>query len=287
MKTRILSATPITEHRYSELRNLIHSTKQRPPKLAIIQVGNDKASTSYIKAKAKAARSIGAEFDHIHLEADCSAEIFLTSVKMASENPLIDGLLVQLPLPDHLRELNFIDLINPRKDVDGLHPRNIFSLYTGKIESDNPVACTPLGIVNLLKYYNVEIKGKTFCIVGRSLIVGKPLQMLLQAHHATTILCNTQTSNLAELINTSDVLILATGQAQHFDQQLINKKSLVVIDVGINKDSEHKLCGDVHFNNVAPLVKAITPVPGGVGPMTVLSLMENLVKIWRKGLLNE
>ncbi|MCR4930021.1 MAG: bifunctional methylenetetrahydrofolate dehydrogenase/methenyltetrahydrofolate cyclohydrolase FolD [Lachnospiraceae bacterium] len=243
--------------------------------LAVIQVGEDPASSVYVNNKKKACEYIGANSLSYNLPEDSTQEELLKIIDDLNNDPKVDGILVQLPLPKHFDEDEVIRRINPDKDVDGFHPINVGRLSIGE---KGFVSCTPAGIIELLKRSNVEIEGKECVIIGRSNIVGKPMSMLMLRENATVTVCHSRTKNLKEVTKRADILIVAIGKPKMIDASYV-KDGAVVIDVGIHRpdpDSK-KLCGDVDFESVEPIAGKITPVPGGVGPMTIAMLMSNLV----------
>ena len=243
--------------------------------LAVIQVGEDPASSVYVNNKKKACEYIGANSLSYNLPEDSTQEELLKIIDDLNNDPKVDGILVQLPLPKHFDEDEVIRRINPDKDVDGFHPINVGRLSIGE---KGFVSCTPAGIIELLKRSNVEIEGKECVIIGRSNIVGKPMSMLMLRENATVTVCHSRTKNLKEVTKRADILIVAIGKPKMIDASYV-KDGAVVIDVGIHRpdpDSK-KLCGDVDFESVEPVAGKITPVPGGVGPMTIAMLMSNLV----------
>lgn len=244
-------------------------------KLVVIQVGNDPASTTYVKNKERACEEIGIKFEKIHFyfPDQVSQTILLEYIKRLNEDKNVDGILVQLPLPSHIDEKIILNAIAPEKDVDGFHPINVGKLSIGE---NSCVPCTPLGIIELLKRSNIEIDGKECVIVGRSNIVGKPIAQLMLANNATVTITHSHTHNLKEVCKRADILIVAIGKAKFITREYV-KDGAVVIDVGINRDENNKLCGDVDFNDVKDVASAITPVPGGVGAMTVAMLMKNVI----------
>ena len=248
--------------------NLIYS-----PHLAIIRVGNDPASATYVKNKTKASQEVGIEVEDIHLT-ECTQESLESLIENLNYEETVDGILVQLPLPSYLDSDKILNLINPKKDVDGFTDINMGKLFANK---KCTVACTPAGIMRLLDEYNIEIEGKKVVIVGRSNIVGKPMAALMLNRNATVTICHSKTKNLKEECLQADILIVAIGRPKFITADMV-KEGAVVIDVGINRDENNELCGDVDFENVAPKCSFITPVPGGVGPMTVAMLMKNIVK---------
>ena len=243
--------------------------------LAVIQVGEDPASSVYVNNKKKACEYIGANSLSYNLKEDSTQEELLKLIDDLNNDDKVNGILVQLPLPKHFDEDEVIRRINPDKDVDGFHPINVGRLSIGE---KGFVSCTPAGIIQLLKRSNVEIEGKECVIIGRSNIVGKPMSMLMLRENATVTICHSRTKNLSEVTKRADILIVAIGKPKMIDASYV-KEGAVVIDVGIHRvdpDSK-KLCGDVDFESVEPVAGMITPVPGGVGPMTIAMLMSNLV----------
>ncbi|MBP5528829.1 MAG: bifunctional methylenetetrahydrofolate dehydrogenase/methenyltetrahydrofolate cyclohydrolase FolD [Lachnospiraceae bacterium] len=243
--------------------------------LAVIQVGEDPASSVYVSNKKKACEYIGANSLSYNLKEDSTQEELLKLIDDLNNDEKVNGILVQLPLPKHFNEDEVIRRINPDKDVDGFHPINVGRLSIGE---KGFVSCTPAGIIQLLKRSNVEIEGKECVIIGRSNIVGKPMSMLMLRENATVTVCHSRTKNLREVTKRADILIVAIGKPKMIDASYV-KEGAVVIDVGIHRvdpDSK-KLCGDVDFDSVEPVAGKITPVPGGVGPMTIAMLMSNLV----------
>ena len=243
--------------------------------LAVIQVGEDPASSVYVNNKKKACEYIGANSLSYNLPEDSTQEELLKIIDDLNNDPKVDGILVQLPLPKHFDEDEVIRRINPDKDVDGFHPINVGRLSIGE---KGFVSCTPAGIIELLKRSNVEIEGKECVIIGRSNIVGKPMSMLMLRENATVTVCHSRTKNLKEVTKRADILIVAIGKPKMIDASYV-KDGAVVIDVGIHRPDpdSRKLCGDVDFESVEPIAGKITPVPGGVGPMTIAMLMSNLV----------
>ncbi len=279
MTPQILTAAPVVEKIKEEL--LVRCKKLKDagitPTMSVVLVGSNPASLSYIKNKRKLCEEIGGEFQLHQLPEDISIKQFLEELDRLNQNPRIHGIIIQLPVSPHLRKANISELILPQKDIDGFHPDNTKMLYRGEVDSHLLLPCTPKGIVNLLNFYKIPIAGSNILVIGRSLIVGKPLSMLLTNLNATVTLAHTHTKDLEGFTKTADIIISAVGipnfiNAHHFS----NEKKPIVIDVGINS-LDNKITGDVTFNEVKPLVRAISPVPGGVGPMTVISLIENLI----------
>ena len=245
--------------------------------LAVIQVGNDPASTVYVGNKKKACEYIGIRSLAYELPEETTEEELLNLVRDLNAREDVHGNLVQLPLPAHINEDKVIQTISPLKDVDGFHPQSVGALSIGQ---KGFVSCTPAGVIELLKRSGVEIEGKECVIVGRSNIVGKPMALLMLRENATVTICHSRTKNLKEVTKRADILIVAIGKPKFIDESYV-KDGAVVIDVGIHRDENNKLCGDVNFASVEPKVSAITPVPGGVGPMTIAMLMNNCVEAKR------
>lgn len=241
--------------------------------LAVIQVGNDPASSVYVGNKKKACAYIGIDSLSYELPEDTTQEDLLDLVKALNADKKVNGILVQLPLPQHIDEETIIQTISPDKDVDGFHMRNVGALCVG---SKGFVSCTPLGIIQLLKRSGVEIAGKHCVVIGRSNIVGKPMSLLLLRENGTVTVCHSRTQDIKEITKQADILVVAIGKPKFVDESYV-KEGAVVIDVGIHRDENNKLCGDVDFEKAAPHTSAITPVPGGVGPMTIAMLMYNCV----------
>lgn len=241
--------------------------------LAVIQVGNDKASSVYVGNKKKACEYIGIHSLSYELEEDTTEEELLELIQKLNGDDRVNGILVQLPLPEHIDEDKVIETIDAKKDVDGFHPMSVGALSIGK---KGFISCTPYGIIELLQRSGTEIDGKECVVIGRSNIVGKPMSMLLLRENATVTVAHSHTKNLKEVAKRADILIVAIGRPQFIDHEYV-KEGAVVIDVGIHRDENNKLCGDVNYEDVFPHVSAITPVPGGVGPMTIAMLMKNCV----------
>lgn len=242
--------------------------------LAVIQVGCDPASSVYVGNKKKACAYIGIESRSYELLEETTEEELLALVAKLNADDTVHGILCQLPLPKHICEDHIIKAISPHKDVDGFHPQNVGALVIGQ---QGFVSCTPAGIIELLHRSNIQIDGKHCVVVGRSNIVGKPMALLMLRENATVTVCHSHTKNLQEICKEADILIVAIGKPKFIDHTYI-KEGAVVIDVGIHRDEANKLCGDVDFDDVAGHTSAITPVPGGVGPMTIAMLMKNCVE---------
>ncbi|MCR5798102.1 bifunctional methylenetetrahydrofolate dehydrogenase/methenyltetrahydrofolate cyclohydrolase FolD [Eubacterium xylanophilum] len=241
--------------------------------LAVILVGDDPASAVYVGNKKKACEYIGIKSLSYELPADTTEEKLLGLIDELNNRDDVDGILVQLPLPKHLDEDKVIKAISPIKDVDGFHPQSVGALSIGQ---PGFVSCTPAGIIQLLKRSDVEIDGKECVIIGRSNIVGKPMSLLMLRENATVTVCHSHTKNLEEVAKRADILIVAIGKPLFVDDKFV-KEGAVVIDVGIHRKEDGKLCGDVDFEKVEKVASAITPVPGGVGPMTIAMLMNNCI----------
>ena len=244
--------------------------------LAVIQVGNDKASSVYVGNKKKACEFIGIRSLAYELDENTTQEELLSLIKELNQREDVNGILVQLPLPKHIDEDMVIETIDAKKDVDGFHPMSVGALSIGK---KGFISCTPYGIIELLKRSNIEIDGKECVVVGRSNIVGKPLAALFLLENATVTICHSKTENIKKITQQADIVVAAIGKAKYFNGEYFNN-NVVVIDVGINRDPiTKKVCGDVDFESVKEKVAAITPVPGGVGPMTVMMVMKNLISL--------
>lgn len=242
--------------------------------LAVIQVGNDPASSVYVRNKKNACAYIGIESLAYELPEDTTEEALLGLIEELNQRTDVNGILVQLPLPAHINENKVIQAIDPKKDVDGFHPQSVGALCIGQ---PGFVSCTPAGIIQLLKRSGIEMDGKHCVVVGRSNIVGKPMSLLMLRENATVTICHSHTKDLKAMCREADILICAIGKPLFFTSEYI-KEGAFVIDVGIHRNAQNKLCGDVDFDDVVDKVSAITPVPGGVGPMTIAMLMYNCVR---------
>lgn len=250
---------------------LIRSGKE--PCLAVILVGNDPASSIYVNNKKKACEYCNIKSLSYELDENTTEKELLDLIEKLNNDPSVDGILVQLPLPKHIDEDKVIAAIDPLKDVDGFHIKNVGALCIGKPVL---VSCTPAGVIELLKRSNVEISGKRCVVVGRSNIVGKPMALLMLSENATVTICHSRTKDLEAVCKEADILIVAIGKPRFIDSKYV-KDGAVVIDVGIHRDENNKICGDVNFDDVKEKVSKITPVPGGVGPMTIAMLMSNVI----------
>ena len=273
---QIIDGKKIAQEIKEELREKVAAWKEQGKHfcLAVIQVGNDPASSVYVGNKKKACAYIGIDSLSYELSEETSQQELLELVEKLNVDDKVNGILVQLPLPKQIDEHKIIQAIAPDKDVDGFHKKNVGALCVG---SKGYVSCTPLGIIQLLKRSKVEIEGKNCVVIGRSNIVGKPMALLLLRENGTVTVCHSRTQNIKEITKQADILIVAVGKPQFIDDSYV-KEGAVVIDVGIHRDANNKLCGDVDFEKVAPHTSAITPVPGGVGPMTIAMLMYNCVQ---------
>lgn len=264
----------VAQKRKDELKIKIDELKnnhKRLPKLTVILVGEDQASQTYVRNKDRACQYVGMLSDIIKLDAKTSEEKLVQVIESLNQDDTVDGILVQLPLPSHINEDKIINLIDPGKDVDGFHPLNVAKLVLGE---QGLVPCTPQGMMVLLNEIQYDLTGKEVVVVGRSNIVGKPVALLCLHQHATVTIAHSRTKNLPALCQRADVLIAAIGRPRFFNKDYI-KPGAVVLDVGINRDENNKLCGDVDYEDVKDMVSYITPVPGGIGPMTIAMLMEN------------
>lgn len=244
------------------------------PGLAVILVGNDPASQIYVRNKQKACEEVGFHAFEYRLNENSTQEQLLDLIGVLNKDNKVHGILVQLPLPDHIDPQTVINTISPEKDVDAFHPINVGKIMLGDYEF---LPCTPAGVMELIDSTGMEISGKNCVVVGRSNIVGKPMAMLLLHRNATVTICHSRTKNLAEVCAGADILVSAVGKA-HFITADMVKEGAMVIDVGMNHDENGKLCGDVEFSTVEPKASYITPVPGGVGPMTITMLMKNTLR---------
>lgn len=272
---QIIDGKKISKELKDELKEKVAKYKEEGVEitLAVIQVGNDKASSVYVGNKKKACEYIGIKSLSYELEESTTEEELLNLIKELNNRKDVNGILVQLPLPKHINEDKVIETIDAKKDVDGFHPMSVGALSIGK---KGFISCTPYGIIELLKRSNIDIDGKECVVIGRSNIVGKPMSMLLLRENATVTVAHSHTKNLKEVAKRADILVVAIGKPQFINSEYV-KEGAVVIDVGIHRDENNKLCGDVDYEDVFLHASAITPVPGGVGPMTIAMLMKNCV----------
>lgn len=272
-------AKEIQEKVTREVAELVKEGKK--PGLAVVLVGDNQASRTYVRNKQKRTEEAGMKSVLIELPENVTEEKLLSVVEELNEDKTIHGILVQLPLPEHISEEKVIDTISYDKDVDGFHPVNVGNLFIGK---DSFVPCTPAGIIELIKSTGTQIEGKRAVVIGRSNIVGKPVAQLLLIENATVTIAHSRTKDLPQVAKEADILVVATGLAKFVKKDYI-KPGAVIIDVGMDRDENNKLCGDVDFDDVVEEAGFITPVPGGVGPMTITMLLANTLKaakrIWK------
>lgn len=274
--TQLIDGKVISAQIKDELKEKVAAMKEQGVEvtLAVIQVGNDPASSVYVGNKKKACAYVGIRSLAYEIPEETTEEELLDLIDELNGRADVNGILVQLPLPKHINEEKVLNRINPLKDVDGFHPQNVGSLCIGKAGF---VSCTPAGIIQLLKRSNIDIAGKECVVIGRSNIVGKPMALLLLQENGTVTVTHSRTRDLAEVTKRADILVVAIGKPKMITADYV-KEGAVVIDVGIHRNENNKLCGDVDFDDVAPKCSAITPVPGGVGPMTIAMLMHNCVE---------
>ena len=275
IQNKIIDGRLIARNIESSISEKVIKLKQSGivPAIAVILVGDDAASVVYVRNKERAAQRCGILSEKDIYPASFTEKALLNKIEELNNDPLIHGILVQLPLPPHIGEKKITEAINPAKDVDGFHPLNVGKIFT---ENAPFYPCTPYGILKMLDFYDISVKGKNCVVIGQSNIVGKPLAIMLMNRHATVSSLNIFTKDVKSIASKADVLISATGKAHLIDEEYV-KEGAVVIDVGIS-NINGKLCGDVNFDKVINKVSKITPVPGGVGPLTVAVLMENTVK---------
>ena len=280
----IINGKELAKKIREELKEEVIKLKERniSPKLAVIMVGNDKASEVYVRNKSKACQEIGIEYEEFLMEETITQKELMDLINNLNEREDVHGILLQSPIPAHLDIREAFNAIDYRKDVDGFNPINVGKLSIGE---DCFISCTPYGVVKMLEEYNITVEGKRAVIIGRSNIVGKPLIQCLLNKNATVTVCHSKTTNIEKITREADILIAALGRPKFVKESMV-KNGVVVIDVGINRNEEGKLIGDVDFENVSKKASYITPVPGGVGPMTIAMLMSNVVKA-AKNLLKE
>lgn len=277
--TQLIDGKKISKQIKDELKYEVQklSDEGKNACLAVVQVGNDPASSVYVNNKKKACAYIGIRSKAYELPEETTEAELVSLVEKLNRDEEVNGILVQLPLPGHIDEDNIIRTISPDKDVDGFHPVSVGRLWIGE---KGFLSCTPAGIIQLLKRSGIEIEGKECVVIGRSNIVGKPMAALLLRENGTVTVAHSRTKNLKDVTKRADILIVAIGKKQFITSDYI-KEGAVVIDVGMHRDENNHLCGDVDFDDVAPHTSAITPVPGGVGPMTIAMLMNNCVETMR------
>lgn len=275
MSYQIIDGKAISKEIKEECRMKAEAYKEKGIEitLAVVQVGSDPASGVYVRNKKRACEECGIRSLSYELPEETSEEDLLALVEKLNANDTVNGILVQLPLPEQINENKVIQAIEAKKDVDGFHPMSAGALFTGQ---KGFVSCTPAGIIQLLKRSGIEIAGKECVVVGRSNIVGKPVALLLLTENGTVTVCHSKTADLREVTKRADILVVAIGKPKFITADYV-KEGAVIIDVGIHRNENGKLCGDVDFDSVAPKCSAITPVPGGVGPMTIAMLMSNCI----------
>lgn len=284
MSAKILDGKQIAKDYRQGLQDEVEVLKQKgyTPKLSVILVGNDGASQSYVRSKKKAAEKIGMISEVIHLEEDTSEEDVLKELERLNNDESVSGILVQVPLPKQVDEQKVLDAIDPDKDVDGFHPINIGRLY---LDQAKLIPCTPLGVMELLKHADIDLEGKNAVVIGRSHIVGQPVSKLLIQQNATVTVLHSRSQNVHEHIKNADIIVSAVGRPGMVKKEDV-KEGAVVIDVGNTPDENGKLKGDVEYDEVSEVAGAITPVPGGVGPMTITMVLNNtlIAEKMRRGL---
>ncbi|AXM89869.1 bifunctional methylenetetrahydrofolate dehydrogenase/methenyltetrahydrofolate cyclohydrolase FolD [Anoxybacillus ayderensis] len=280
MAAQIINGFELAKEKRAQLAKEVEQLKQQgiEPALAVILVGDHPASQSYVKAKQKACEEIGIRSILLTFPNDISEAFLLEQIARLNEDQSVHGILVQLPLPKQMNELHIIEAIAPEKDVDGFHPLNIGRMMTGK---KTFLPCTPYGILYMVQSLQVDIAGKHVVVVGRSNIVGKPVGQLFLREHATVTYCHSRTNDLAAITRQADILIVAVGKPKLITSQYV-KEGAIVIDVGVNRLESGKLCGDVDFDDVKEIASYITPVPKGVGPMTITMLLHNTIQAARE-----
>lgn len=273
---QLIDGKAISAQIKEEVKEKVAALKEqgREVTLAVIQVGADPASSVYVRNKKKACEYVGVRSLAYELPEETTDEKILELIREMNDRTDVNGILVQLPLPKHIDEEKVLDAISPLKDVDGFHPQNVGALCIGK---PGFVSCTPAGVIQLLKRSGIEIAGKECVVVGRSNIVGKPMALLLLRENGTVTVAHSRTKDLKEVTKRADILVVAVGRPKMITADYV-KEGAVVIDVGIHRNEQNKLCGDVDFDSVEPVCGAITPVPGGVGPMTIAMLMNNCLE---------
>lgn len=271
----LLDGKMVATETKDKLKDIVKSLRAHGviPKLCVIQVGDDPASSVYIRNKEKACKYVGVESKTMKLDSCVTQDGLIAIIKEENKDDSVNGILVQLPLPEHIDAQKIMDAIDPRKDVDCFNSINMGKLVLGNADYE---PCTPQGIMQILDVYNIDVEGKHCVVVGRSSIVGKPMAAMLTNENATVTLCHSKTKNLKEICRQADILITAIGKPKFFNEEYV-KDGAVVIDVGIHRMDDGKLCGDVDFDAVKDKVYAITPVPGGVGAVTVSTLVANVI----------
>ena len=276
MSEKMINGQLLARELRAEMKERVDALKKEgiTPHLTVILIGDDPASHSYVNGKKKATQEVGISSDIIKMEASIEEKELLDQIATLNKDPNVHGILVQLPLPHHIDEQKVIEAIDPKKDVDGFHPINIGKMMLGQ---DTFLPCTPFGIIKMLQSKNIDLNGKHAVVIGRSNIVGKPMGQLLLNENATVTYCHSRTKDLKKHTLSADILIVAVGKEHVIDGSYI-KEGAVVIDVGVNRTKEGKLTGDVDFDDAIKKAAYITPVPRGVGPMTITMLLENTIK---------
>ncbi|WYP25206.1 bifunctional methylenetetrahydrofolate dehydrogenase/methenyltetrahydrofolate cyclohydrolase FolD [Alkalihalobacillus sp. FSL W8-0930] len=276
MTAELMNGKELAASKQAEMKERVQALTEQGivPGLAVILVGDNQASQTYVRSKQRSCEKAGIHSELRHLSDETTEEELLNHIRELNEDPTIDGILVQLPLPKQISEQAVIEAISPTKDVDGFHPISIGKMMTGE---KTFLPCTPHGIIELLRASNVDIAGKHAVVVGRSNIVGKPVGQLLLNEHATVTYCHSRTPDLNAITKQADILVVAVGIAKLIKKEDV-KPGAVVVDVGMNRDENGKLCGDVDFADVETVASHLTPVPGGVGPMTITMLLENTIE---------
>ena len=276
----IIDGKEVARKTREKLKNEVQNLKKRGiiPKLTVIMVGDNTASRVYVRNKSRACNEVGVEYEEFFLDSNISQKELLDLIKKLNDDKTVNGILLQSPLPQHLDINEAFKKIDYRKDVDGFHPMNVGKLVLGQ---DTFVSCTPYGIMRLFEEYNIELCGKNVVILGRSNIVGKPLVQCCLNNNATVTICHSKTKDIKEVTKNADVLVVAIGKP-HFLEANMVKDGAIIVDVGINRIDTGKIVGDVDFENVSKKASYITPVPGGVGPMTVAMLLNNVIKATRQ-----
>lgn len=280
---QLLDGKLVSQTRLAALKTKLATlpNNAQTPKLVVVLVGDDPASQVYVGRKTKVAGEIGLASDLITLPANTEESAVLDHINRLNNDDSVHGVLVQLPLPKHLNTQAILHAVDPAKDVDGFHPFNLGRLLAGDTDETCALPCTPAGMMSILGHYEIPVSGKHAVVVGRSTIVGKPMAQLLLQANATVTLCHSRTADLASHTRQADILVAAVGQPGMITADMV-KPGATVLDVGINRLDNGKLTGDVAFDEVSQVAGAITPVPGGVGPMTIATLMENTVKLYDK-----
>lgn len=280
MPATILQGKEVAKSIRAELAEEVLELKKQGivPGLTVILVGDDPASHSYVRGKSKGCEEVGIRSELILKEASTTEAELLAIIQQLNQNPNVNGILVQLPLPSHISEEAVLDAIDPKKDVDGFHPINVGNMVIG---NETLLPCTPHGVIELIKRTGTQIAGKHAVVIGRSNIVGKPVSLLLQRENATVTMCHSRTQDLPSFTKMADILVVAAGKAHMIGKEHV-KPGAVVIDVGVNRNEEGKLVGDVKFDEVKDSASYLTPVPGGVGPMTITMLLKNTVQAARQ-----